>query len=315
MIGAEFDVLFERLRPVADLKVMDLIAEAGVDVGPWAIKRDGQPVMNPRANPTYCYEWAFGENHDPIVLCVWHASLAPHAEGIAYQGNLRARAKSLEDIVLDRKEASDTRSRAKNQAKRCDGFDFRVQRAYRSGLPLRVILLEGERADRLGHDASKVSRRLLDDSAWRVHAYDEGSGAFTILRGAPVTTVSVHKGAAGASSELTVAVPEVKGRYVDQFSVQARREKTQWVVNRSATIRRNVLERAAGHCEYCGRAGFLMPSGQVYLETHHVVPLCEDGPDQECNVVALCPEDHRRAHFGEDASEIRDALLALLEDV
>lgn len=315
MSGTGYDALFEQLRPVADRKVMDLVAEAGVDVGPWAIKHDGQPVANPRANPNYCYEWAFGEDREPIVLCVWHANLTPKVEGIAYQGNLRARAKSLEDIVQDRKEASDTRSRAKNQAKRCDGFDFRVQRAYRNGFPLRVILLEGERADRLGHDASKVSRRFLDDSTWHVHAYDDGNGAFTILRGAPITPVSVPKSVGEEAPAPMVTVTEVKGRYVDQFSVLERREQTTWVVRRSAMIRRNVLERAAGRCEHCGRAGFLMASGQVYLETHHVVPLSEDGPDLECNVVALCPEDHRRAHFGVDADEIRYALLTLLEGI
>jgi len=315
MSGVGYDALFEQLRPVADLKVMDLVAEAGVDVGPWAIKQNGQSVANPRANPNYCYEWAFGENREPIVLCVWHASLTAHREGVAYQGNLRARAKSLEDIVLDRKEASDTRSRAKNQAKRCDGFDFRVQRAFRNALPLRVILLEGERADRLGHDASKVSRRALDDSPWHVHAYDYDNGAFTILRGAPVLPVSVPKSVSDEAPEPVVALPEANSRYADQFSVLERREKTTWVVHRSALIRRNVLERAAGHCEYCRRAGFLMASGQVYLETHHVVPLCEEGPDLESNVVALCPEDHRRAHFGVDAEEIRHALLALLEGV
>lgn len=315
MIRTGYEALLEQLRPIADLKVMDLVAQAGVDVSPWAIKHKGQPVANPRANPNYCYEWAFGEDREPIVLCVWHASLTPHIEGIAYQGNLRARAKSLEGIALDRKEASATRSRAKSQAKRCDGFDFRVQRAYRNGLPLRVILLEGARADRLGHDSSKVSRRMLDDSSWHVHAYDDGTGAFTILRATPNTSISVIKGASGVVPESVVAVSEVNGRYVDQFSVLERREQTTLVFHRSAVVRRNVLERAAGHCEYCGRAGFLMASGQVYLETHHVVPLCEEGPDRERNVVALCPEDHRRAHFGVDAGEIRDVLLAKLEDV
>ena len=313
MTGPGYDALFEQLRPVADLKVMDLVAEAGVDVRPWAVKHNGQSVANPRANPNYCYEWAFGEDREPIVLCVWHASLTRHGDGVAYQGNLRARARLLEDIVLDRKETSDTRSRAKNQAKRCDGFDFRVQRAFRNALPLRVILLEGERADRLGHDASKVSRRFLDDSAWHVHAYDYGDGAFTILRGAPVPPVSVPRSLLDEAPEPVVALPEVKCRYADQFSALERREQTAWVVLRSAVTRRNVLERAAGHCEYCGRPGFLMASGQVYLETHHIVPLCEGGPDSEANVVALCPEDHRRAHFGANAGEIRCELLALVE--
>lgn len=298
--------LIAQLRPAADLKVMDLVAEAGIDVGPWSVKHRGQPVANPRANPNYCYEWAFGEGGEPIVLCVWHASLTPHAHGVAYQGNLRARAKLLEDIMLDRKEAADTRSRAKNQAKRCDAFDFRVQRAVRNSLPLRVILLEGDRADRLGHDASKVRRRLLDDSTWHVHDYDFATGAFTLLRGAPMAVETPPK--------VDRASDHGNAPYVDQFSVQTaeRREHVSHIFARSEIVRRNVLQRAAGRCEHCGREGFLMASGQIYLETHHVIPLCEDGPDIESNVAALCPEDHRKAHFSVDADDIRSALLALL---
>jgi 5-methylcytosine-specific restriction protein A len=33
------------------------------------------------------------------------------------------------------------------------------------------------------------------------------------------------------------------------------------------------------------------------LETHHIIPLSEEGEDIEENVIALCPNDHRRAHF------------------
>lgn len=314
MTRNEFDALIEQLRPITDLKVMDLVEEAGIDVAPWAIKHDGGPVANPRANPNYCYEWAFGEDHEPIVLCVWHVSLISHLGNVAYEGNMRARAKLLEDIAFDRMEARDTRHRAKNQAKRCDKFDFRVQRAYRKCLPLRVILLEGDRADRLGHDASKVSRRVLDFSAWHVHDYDEGTGAFTILRGAPSASNCIPEIVAEATPKMFVVTREGEDRYADQFSSVDRREQSTWVFMRSAAIRRSVLERAAGHCEYCGRVGFLMESGQVYLETHHVVPLCEGGPDLECNVAALCPEDHRRAHLGADADAIRQDLLARLAD-
>jgi hypothetical protein len=64
-------------------------------------------------------------------------------------------------------------------------------------------------------------------------------------------------------------------------------------------------------CELCGEPGFLTAAGSIYLETHHVVPLSLDGPDHESNVVALCPNDHRRAHFGSD----RDVLTAQLQAI
>ncbi len=53
-----------------------------------------------------------------------------------------------------------------------------------------------------------------------------------------------------------------------------------------------------------------MESGSLYLETHHVIPLGEGGPDDDANVVALCANDHRRAHFSEERAAIRKKLLA-----
>lgn len=59
---------------------------------------------------------------------------------------------------------------------------------------------------------------------------------------------------------------------------------------------------------------FKLPFGKtfrsVYFETHHVVPLAEGGADHESNVVALCANDHPRAHFAEIKDEISGQLLA-----
>ena len=52
-----------------------------------------------------------------------------------------------------------------------------------------------------------------------------------------------------------------------------------------------------------------MESGALYLETHHVIPLGEGGADDDGNVVALCANDHRRAHFAENSEAIRDRFL------
>ncbi|MBN3382926.1 HNH endonuclease [Clostridium botulinum] len=61
-----------------------------------------------------------------------------------------------------------------------------------------------------------------------------------------------------------------------------------------------VLKRANGFCEYCKEpAPFIRKSDNTpYLEVHHVVPLSEDGEDTIENTVALCPNCHRKAHFG-----------------
>lgn len=81
---------------------------------------------------------------------------------------------------------------------------------------------------------------------------------------------------------------------------------------RDPKVRAAVLVRAAGHCEYCGEQGFLKPDGSHYVETHHVIALANDGADKLTNVIALCPNDHRKAHFSHDRDSIeREMLLKL----
>lgn len=69
---------------------------------------------------------------------------------------------------------------------------------------------------------------------------------------------------------------------------------------RNQRVRDAVLARADGVCEFCGAQGFETRNGRRYLETHHVISLSEQGPDTLSNVIALCAQDHRRAHFGAD---------------
>lgn len=81
---------------------------------------------------------------------------------------------------------------------------------------------------------------------------------------------------------------------------------------RDSKVRDLVLKRAGGVCESCGNPGFLKRDGTRYLETHHVISLSEQGPDKVHNVLALCANDHRRAHFGKDWAELQDKFLKTL---
>ena len=82
---------------------------------------------------------------------------------------------------------------------------------------------------------------------------------------------------------------------------------------RDQAVRNAVLKRAKGNCEYCGQQGFAARNGMPFLESHHVISLSEQGPDKVTNVIALCPNDHRRAHFGTDWKEMQDKFLRLLQ--
>lgn len=78
------------------------------------------------------------------------------------------------------------------------------------------------------------------------------------------------------------------------------------VVTRTTVFVRNpdvvaeVLLRACGLCEDCGSpAPFRRASdGSPYLEVHHKVALAMGGEDTVANAIGLCPNCHRRVHFG-----------------
>ena len=275
---------------------MDLVAAAGIDVSAWATKRDGTPVRTPAANPNYCYEWAFGGDREPSLVCIWHGSLQAQGTLVVYEDNIRAFALKLDRIANENRNPQ-VKSRARDQARRARAVDSLLQRAFRSGSPVRVVVLEGDERDEseLGWDSSRVHFRLLDSTAWFVHGYDDTSGRVRLMRGVRYTT----------------DVPA----FVDQFSVPEPLEKRPTAgaaYPRSAEVRGKALRRAGGVCELCATPGFKTSGGAIYLETHHVVALSEGGPDEEWNVVALCANDHRRAHFSDEREAIREALVGKL---
>jgi 5-methylcytosine-specific restriction endonuclease McrA len=69
---------------------------------------------------------------------------------------------------------------------------------------------------------------------------------------------------------------------------------------RNADVVAEVLVRAKGRCEECGEpAPFVRArDGTPYLEVHHRKMLANGGEDTVSNAKAVCPNCHRRAHFG-----------------
>lgn len=88
-------------------------------------------------------------------------------------------------------------------------------------------------------------------------------------------------------------------------SLKVRRESAYY---RSQAIRYYVVARSNGICEGCtSNAPFSTKLGP-FLECHHVHRLADGGPDHPQNVVALCPNCHRRAHFSDDAHSFNERL-------
>lgn len=81
---------------------------------------------------------------------------------------------------------------------------------------------------------------------------------------------------------------------------------------RDPRVRSAVLKRAKGRCEYCGEPGFECPDGSAYLEAHHIIALANDGADRMTNVIAICANDHREAHFGRTKTDLENEMIKVV---
>ena len=86
--------------------------------------------------------------------------------------------------------------------------------------------------------------------------------------------------------------------------------RTEYV--RDEAVREYVVRRSGGTCEVpeCGWVGFGKDDGSRFIEVHHIQPLAEGGADTIENTAGICPNCHRRAHYGAD----RRALAAMLSN-
>lgn len=266
----------ESLKPQQKFFVMDLVREAGIDVSDWANFKGGE--KRARTNPKYCYEWTF-VGPGITILNVWHDSIVEDSNKIISRSNLR-----------DTSKHESTKGVWK---KRAEKFDRVVHHAYQNNQSIRVIINDGKKREGNSktEKASKVEHRCLDSVPWYVSSYDNSSGKFVLARGTKPP------------------------RTIDQFDLDIeshtpteKRTITGEVFNRSPEVRRIVLQRANGKCEFCGTEGFKTSAGLLFLETHHIIPLSEGGADTIYNVVAICPNHHREAHYGQDADIMRNAL-------
>lgn len=89
---------------------------------------------------------------------------------------------------------------------------------------------------------------------------------------------------------------------------QADREpqKTETIVYyRDPYLKEMVKRIAKGKCQYCGvEAPFKDKNNEPYLEEHHVKRLADGGSDTIDNVVAICPNCHRKIHVLNDNADM-----------
>jgi 5-methylcytosine-specific restriction protein A len=91
--------------------------------------------------------------------------------------------------------------------------------------------------------------------------------------------------------------------------VQSTTQKQREIYIRANAIKEYVLKRADGICEYCSKAAPFVTKLGPYLECHHILRLSDGGPDHPMNVIGICPNCHREAHYALDKEEINQAML------
>lgn len=101
-------------------------------------------------------------------------------------------------------------------------------------------------------------------------------------------------------------------RYAAVKNVKREPKITQVAVHyRDPYLKQMVKRIAEGKCQYCGEeAPFVDKQGEPYLEAHHVVRLADGGKDSIDNVVAICPNCHRKVHVLADEED-----TIVLEDI
>lgn len=85
-------------------------------------------------------------------------------------------------------------------------------------------------------------------------------------------------------------------------------ERVQNVYYRSEALTQYARARSGGTCEGCLQVAPFETKAGPYLECHHVNRRADGGPNLPENVVAICPNCHRRAHYSTDAGEFNNSL-------
>ena len=62
-------------------------------------------------------------------------------------------------------------------------------------------------------------------------------------------------------------------------------------------------------------SGFFCPGGTRYLESHHIIALANEGADRMSNVIALCPDEHREAHFGRRRKALEKEMMRKIKSL
>jgi hypothetical protein len=324
------------LRPKKLERIYDVVEAAGIDVSAWH-----QGKGDFASNPNFCYRWAF-EGEKTALLCLWLHAIEWVDGAWVCEDNARAKQLEREAAGADHWDQA-VRNRTKRWAKSAIQLDDVLKKAYWNKLDVRVCIIDTRtRAAEL--ETNSADYRGLDPLPWRL-TYDMMTGDYNLRRDAegaleapeddpahgifeaPVAPLAAVENAIDVAPDQgpneAPSLPEITETsygvgVVDQFIVDDEHRDPvaveRYERERSAAVRQMVMARSKGRCEWCGQPGFIKHDGQIYLESHHVVPLFQEGDDSVENVIALCPNDHRMAHYAANRDDLAIAMLLRVEE-
>jgi 5-methylcytosine-specific restriction enzyme A len=279
------------LLPTEKPLVIDLVRQAGIDVTEW----NDFKGANPATNPKFCYNWSFRRPEELVVALFFHDDLTIVGDEIIHDQNIRLRDGRLGG------------SGAAQWKKRANELDENLRIAYRDGLPVRAIILEGEKRNHLDaeSESSAVEKRLLDPMPWAVTSYDMESGRCVVTRGALPTTSTVQD-----DPEIVGFEGEQRRRYI----LHRRREASvrTWKI-KAVLWQHNTLKCEVPRCGF----NFAVTYGELgkeFAHVHHLKPLSEapaEGRKIELKDLAIvCANCHAMIHRGGQCRPLAELIPA-----
>ncbi len=126
----------------------------------------------------------------------------------------------------------------------------------------------------------------------------------------PVGGLEIDTGVRDLSSVSNAELYDLAEKSVKGESSPSASSDSRTTYPRSEVVKRYALKVADGICQGCeSEAPFLDEEGEPFLEVHHMKRRSDGGADHPDNVVALCPNCHRRVHQGKDGEEFNQKLI------
>lgn len=122
----------------------------------------------------------------------------------------------------------------------------------------------------------------------------------------PISEVSQSVSHELTEQEISDLSDKELARYTVVKNVKREPKATETITYyRDPYLKQMVKRIADGKCQCCGNyAPFIDKQGEPYLEEHHVIRLADGGRDEIDNVVAICPNCHRKMHVLNDEVDI-----------